>query len=61
MVQYETQEAVEGTPQGENGLKNAAPNDTRFRRKDLSGRHRQNANRGLGNQPASPQAFAVGI
>lgn len=25
------------------------------------GRHSQNANRGLGNQPASPQALAVGI
>ena len=61
MIQYEVQKAIQGTPQGETVLKDSLEATPTFVRKDLSSRHSQKANRGLGNQPASPQALTVGI
>ena len=60
MVQYAQQEAVEGTPQGENGLKNAAPNDTRFRPQGLERQVSSECQSWVGQPTCKPTGFCRG-
>jgi hypothetical protein len=60
MVQYAQQEAVEGTPQGENSLKNAAPNDTRFRPQGLERQASSECQSLVGQPTCKPTGFSRG-
>ena len=60
MVQYAQQEAAEGTPQGENGLKNAAPNDTRFRPQGLERQASSERQSWVGQPTCKPTGFSHG-
>ena len=59
-VQYATQEAAEGTPQGENGLKYAAPNDTRFRPQGLEWQASSECQSWVGQPTCKPTGFSRG-
>lgn len=60
MIQYEVQKAIQGTPQGETVLKDSLEATPTFVRKDLSSRHSQKANRGLGEPTCKPTGFSRG-
>ena len=60
MVHSTIQEAGEGTPQGENGLKNPAPNDTRFRLRGLGRQVLSGDQSWVGQPTCKPTGFSRG-